>query len=209
MPVHSINLPFRLSLSSMDIEMLFLRCMQGTLSPLITVRIPQYLEDWLPCSSTREQAIQFTYSLLTYILKLSLTEEPPPPKVVGIVNCNHSGGCLNQQRHSLFSVKWARTLICRRSLSHKALAFLKWLLDNSKSLSTLKVYMAAISAHHSPMDGTLLEAHRLITGILKGASHLYLPCSYKSPACNLLLILLSIKTSPYQCTQNANLTGVM
>lgn len=64
-------LPFGLSLA----PRFSTRCIAAALSPLQSkgVRILPYLDDWLICSATREQAIRDTTCLLTHVNQLGLT----------------------------------------------------------------------------------------------------------------------------------------
>ncbi len=51
----------------------------------------------------------------------------------------------------------------------KVLSFLQQLLESGKAASTLKIYAAAISAYHVPINGSSLGSHALICSFLKGA----------------------------------------
>lgn len=64
-------LPFGLSLA----PRIFTRCVAAALSPLQSrgMRILPYLDDWLICSATREQAIYNTTTLLAHVTQLGLT----------------------------------------------------------------------------------------------------------------------------------------
>ena len=64
-------LPFGLSLA----PRIFTRCVAAALAPLQArgMRILPYLDDWLVCASTREQALSDTATLLTHVTQLGLT----------------------------------------------------------------------------------------------------------------------------------------
>ncbi len=53
-----------------------------------------------------------------------------------------------------------------------AACFLQQLLESDKAASTLKVYVAAISAYHVPVNGSSLGSHALICSFLKGTRRL-------------------------------------
>ncbi len=57
----------------------------------------------------------------------------------------------------------------RRCMTGVMLSFLKERLERRLSPSTLKVYVAAIAAHHDAVDGRSLGKHDLIVRFLKGA----------------------------------------
>ncbi len=52
------------------------------------------------------------------------------------------------------------------------LRFIQSLLERKRAASTLRVYVAAISAHHVQIDGQLLGSHALVTQILRVAQRL-------------------------------------
>ncbi|XP_039511917.1 NLR family CARD domain-containing protein 3-like [Pimephales promelas] len=52
------------------------------------------------------------------------------------------------------------------------LRFLQSLLENNRAAATLRVYVAAISAHHVRIDGQQLGSHALVTQFLRGAQRL-------------------------------------
>ncbi len=51
----------------------------------------------------------------------------------------------------------------------KMLSFLQQILESGKAASTLKVYAAAISAYHVPINESSLGSHALICSFLMGA----------------------------------------
>ena len=55
------------------------------------------------------------------------------------------------------------------------LHFLQSVLDNRRAASTLRVYMAVISATHARVDNQTVGSHYLITQFLKGAQRLQPP----------------------------------
>lgn len=54
------------------------------------------------------------------------------------------------------------------------LNYLQALLEKGLSVSTIKVYVAAISAHHSFFDGRSVGSHALVCRFLEGALRLRL-----------------------------------
>lgn len=83
-------------------------------------------------------------------------------------------------------------------------AILQGLLDNSKSLSMLKVYVLAILGE----DGTFLLAHRHITMFLRGARYFSQPYSSNSLVWALPLVPETHKSSPSKPIYEADLKYV-
>ncbi len=63
----------------------------------------------------------------------------------------------------------------RRCTIGVVLSFLQERLERRLSPSTLKVYVAAIAAHHDAVDGRSLGKHDLIVRFLKGARRMNRP----------------------------------
>ncbi len=64
--------------------------------------------------------------------------------------------------------------------------------------STLRVYVAAISAHHVRIDGQPLGSHALVTQFLRGAQRLRPPQSIRVPSWDLSLVLNSLTLPPFE-----------
>lgn len=75
----------------------------------------------------------------------------------------------------------------------RILALLQGFLDRVTYLSMLNVYVAAISVHHSTMDGISLGAHKTVTTFLKSVRHLSLIWSLESPDWDLTVVLGPLK----------------
>lgn len=71
--------------------------------------------------------------------------------------------------------------------------------------STLKVYVAAISAHHSLVEGFSLSFHSLVCRFLKGARHHNPAHSPLSPVWKLPLVLESLCQSPFETFEDTDL----
>ncbi len=54
----------------------------------------------------------------------------------------------------------------------ECLEIFQCLLEEGKAASTLKVFVAAISAYHVPVEGSSLGSHNIVYSFLKGARHL-------------------------------------
>ncbi len=63
----------------------------------------------------------------------------------------------------------------RRYSIRAVLSFLQQWLERRLSPATLKVYVAAISAHHDPIEGRLVGKHNLVIRFLRGARRLNPP----------------------------------
>ncbi len=78
------------------------------------------------------------------------------------------------------------------------LSFLQHLLDDNKAASTLKVYVAAISAYHAPVDGASLGSHNLVCIFLKGVRRLKPVRSTPFPVWDLPLVLEFLCTPQFE-----------
>ncbi len=85
------------------------------------------------------------------------------------------------------------------------LSFLQQGLERRLSPSTLKVYIAAISAHHEPIEGRSLGKHDLVIRFLRGAKRLNPPRPPSLPSWDLVLVLRALKTAPFEPLQSVEL----
>lgn len=81
-------------------------------------------------------------------------------------------------------------------------------LDSGKAASTLKVYAAAISAHHVPVNGSSLGSHTLVCSFLKGARWLRPARNPHFPGWDLQLVLDFICLPPFEPLQTADLKWI-
>ncbi len=65
--------------------------------------------------------------------------------------------------------------------------------------------MAAISAHHDPLEGKLVGKHDLVVRFLRGARRLNLPMPPSLPSWDLALVLRALITSPFEPLQSVEL----
>ena len=77
------------------------------------------------------------------------------------------------------------------------LSFLQEGLERRLSPSTLKVYLAAILAHHDPVDGKSLGKHDLIIRFLRGARRLNPPRPHQVPSWDLAVVLSALQRAPF------------
>lgn len=70
--------------------------------------------------------------------------------------------------------------------------------EQGRSFSTLKVYLAAISACHTGWNGVTPGAHPLASRFLKGARRLRPPRSVTVPLWDLALVLRALATEPFE-----------
>ena len=86
------------------------------------------------------------------------------------------------------------------------LHFLQSVLDNRRAASTLRVYMAAISATHARVDNQTVGSHYLIRQFLKGAQRLQPARSLRAPSWDLQVALRSLCLPPFEPLSQADLT---
>ncbi len=71
--------------------------------------------------------------------------------------------------------------------------------------STLKVYVAAISAHHDPIEGRSVGKHDLVVRFLRGARRLNSPRPPSLPSWDLALVLRALQIAPFEPLQSVEL----
>ncbi len=71
-------------------------------------------------------------------------------------------------------------------------------MERRPSPSTLKVYVAAITAHHNAVDGRSLGKHDLIMRFLKGARQMNLSRSPLMPSWDLSIVLAGLQRGPFE-----------
>ncbi len=88
------------------------------------------------------------------------------------------------------------------------LSFLQELLDKGRSPSTLKVFVAAIAASHTPIAGQSVDRNNLVqkpVRFLKGSTRLNLPRPFTIPTWDLPTVLRALKGPPFEPLQSVNL----
>ncbi len=93
----------------------------------------------------------------------------------------------------------------RRCSIRAVLSFLQQGLERRLSPSTLKVYVAAISAHHDPIEGRSVGKHDLVVRFLRGARRLNPPRPPSLPSWDLALVLRALQTAPFEPLQSVEL----
>lgn len=88
------------------------------------------------------------------------------------------------------------------------LRFLQSLLENNRAAATLRVYVAAISAHHVRIDGQQLGSHALVTQFLRGAQRLRPPQSVRVSLWDLGLVLKSLTLPPFEPLEHSDLKWI-
>ncbi len=86
----------------------------------------------------------------------------------------------------------------RRCTIGVVLSFLQERLERRLSPSTLKVYVAAIAAHHDAVDGRSLGKHDLIVRFLRGARRLNPPRPPLMPSWDLSIVLAGLQRGPFE-----------
>ncbi len=93
----------------------------------------------------------------------------------------------------------------RRCSIRAVLSFLQQGLERRLSPSTLKVYVAAISAYHDPVEGKSVGKHNLVVRFLRGARRLNPPRPPSLPSWDLALVLRTLITAPFEPLQSVEL----
>ncbi len=86
----------------------------------------------------------------------------------------------------------------RRCTIGVVLSFLQERLERRLSPSTLKVYVAAIAAHHNAVDGRSLGKHDLIVRFLKGARRMNPSRPPLVPSWDLSIVLAGLQRGPFE-----------
>ncbi len=94
---------------------------------------------------------------------------------------------------------------CRRCPIAVVLSFLQDGLERRLSPSTLKVYVAAIAAHHDAVDGKSLGKHDLVVRFLRGARRLNPPRPHLVPSWDLPSVLSALRGAPFEPLQSVEL----
>ncbi len=85
------------------------------------------------------------------------------------------------------------------------LSFLQDGLERRLSPSTLKVYVAAIAAHHDAVDGKSLGKHDLVIRFLRGARRLNPPRPHLVPSWDLPSVLSALMGDPFEPLRSVEL----
>ena len=88
------------------------------------------------------------------------------------------------------------------------LKYLQTLLDKGLSASTIKVYVAAISAQHAFMDGRSVGSHALVGRFLKGVIRLRPPRAVRVPSWDLPAVLEALCSPPFEPLEHSELRGL-
>ncbi len=86
----------------------------------------------------------------------------------------------------------------RRCMIGVVLSFLQERLERTLSPSTLKVFVAAIAAHHDAVDRWSLGKHDLIVRFLKGARRMNPSRSPLVPSWDLSIVLAGLQRGPFE-----------
>ena len=111
----------------------------------------------------------------------------------------------------LYSLKWnVFTSWCRERgvdpvdcAVASVLEFLQDRFSAGLTPSTLKVYVAAIGAFHSPLDGGPLGRHHLVARFLRGARRLRPAAHPRVPAWDLAVVLEGLAEAPFEPLESA------
>ncbi|XP_056316727.1 LOW QUALITY PROTEIN: uncharacterized protein LOC130231264 [Danio aesculapii] len=107
---------------------------------------------------------------------------------------------------SLYDLKWrvfedwctSEGLIPFQCSVRDILCFLQSLLDNGRAFSTIKVYLAAISACHVGFEGVSVGRHPLICRFMKGVKRVRPAVKRLVPSWDLSLVLDALTRAPFE-----------
>ncbi|XDV35093.1 hypothetical protein PO909_005124 [Leuciscus waleckii] len=131
-----------------------------------------------------------------------------PPAVVATITSARA----SSTRH-VYALKW-NLFVNLCSSKHReptkcpisvVLSFLQEGLERRLSPSTLKVYVAAISAHHDAVEGKSVGKHDLIIRFLRGARRLNPPRPPLVPSWDLSVVLTALQSAPFEPLQSVEL----
>ncbi|CAM4416232.1 unnamed protein product [Leuciscus chuanchicus] len=131
-----------------------------------------------------------------------------PPAVVATITSARA----SSTRHA-YALKW-NLFVNWCSSKHQeptkcpisvVLSFLQEGLERRLSPSTLKVYVAAIAAHHDAVDGKSLGKHDLIIRFLRQARRLNPPRPPLVPSWDLSVVLTALQSAPFEPLQSVEL----
>ena len=88
------------------------------------------------------------------------------------------------------------------------LSFIQSLLKAGRAPATLKVYTAAISLYHEPVDGKTVGAHKSVSLFLRGAKRLCPTRAQPVAKWDIHIVLDSLCRSPYEPMQSADLKWI-
>ncbi len=114
--------------------------------------------------------------------------------------------CLYALKWSVFST-WCqdRDLDPVTSDVSVVLSFLLEMLDKQRSLSTIKVYAAAIAAFHAPIAGRSMGRDSAVVQFLRGARRMSPPRPRRVPPWDLPTVLRALKGPPFEPLQSTSL----
>ncbi|XP_029975786.1 uncharacterized protein LOC115408980 [Salarias fasciatus] len=88
------------------------------------------------------------------------------------------------------------------------LSFLQDMVDKGRAFSTIKVYLAAISACHIGFEGKTVGQHPLICRFMRGARRKLPVCRSLAPSWDLPLVLNALSDSPFEPLEQVDLKFV-
>ncbi len=138
----------------------------------------------------------------TWFPKLMLLATSP-----SLANSSEEGSPFSERGHPLAPMSRLVESQCshredpRRCPIRVVLSFLQDGLERRRSPSTLKVYVAAIAAHHDAVDGKFVGKHDLVIRFLRGARRLINP----RPHLVLPLVLAALRGEPFEPLQSVEL----
>ncbi|XP_051815406.1 uncharacterized protein LOC127537286 [Acanthochromis polyacanthus] len=140
--------------------------------------------------------------------RVNLHESGLPTRVIETIQCARapSTRSLYDNKWRVFE-KWCETkvIIPFQCSVPDVLCFLQDLLDGNKAFSTIKVYLAAISACHVGFGGAPIGQHPLIKRFMKGVRRLRPVRKHPVPSWDLPLVLEALTRLPFEPLECADL----
>lgn len=114
---------------------------------------------------------------------------------------------------SLYSLKWRvfedwctrKRVIPFQCAVSDILCFLQNLMNNGRAFSTIKVYLAAISACHVGFEGVSVGRHPLICRFMKGVKRLRPVSKCLVPSWDLAMVLNALTRAPFEPLENVHI----
>lgn len=142
-----------------------------------------------------------------------------PELLFGACDMNVKNTILNSRAPStrnMYACRWKlftewctqRRVIPEQCSVPLVLGFVQSLLENNRAPSTLRVYVATISAQHAFVNGQPLGSHNLVTRFLKGAQRLRPAQTVRCPPWDFSLVLKSLTQHPFEPMEQGDLKWI-
>ncbi|XP_046692704.1 uncharacterized protein LOC124377322 [Silurus meridionalis] len=140
--------------------------------------------------------------------RMNLSVAGLPPKVIETIQNARAASTRSayDRKWSVFELWCAqRHIIPFHCSVADVLCFLQELLDKGRAFSTVKVYLAAVSACHIGIDGNTIGHHPLVCRFMKGARRLSTFSKPLVPPWDLSVVLSALSQSPFEPIESIDL----